>query len=120
MSMSPQQMQQMLAQYKQQFPNTAQPVPNLMPPPNSGFTGAPAPMGTGGQISKGAAATQGTAQLIAALMKAQKQKQIQTQLDQQQVNQNMPALSNQSLQATNDMTNQMLQQNPIAPVVPGQ
>jgi hypothetical protein len=78
-------MQQMLAQYKQQFPG-AQPVPNLAPPPPSGFTGAQ-PMvgaGTAAQPSTGAAATSGTAKLLEALMKAKQQKDLQNQLQNKQ------------------------------------
>lgn len=117
MSVPPDQTQQMLNMYRQQFPATGQPVAPLGSGV-AGYTGTQPQAGSGG-MPKGAATSQGVAQLITALMKAQKQKQLQQQLDQHQVNQAMPGLSQQSLQATNDMTQNMLQQNPVAPVTPG-
>jgi hypothetical protein len=76
MSMNPQAMQQMLAMYKQQFPQ-GQPAPALPPASPVGYEGqqpglTSAPSSpVGGETNK----------LLAALMKAQQQKQIQSQLD---------------------------------------
>jgi hypothetical protein len=77
MSMSPQAMQQMLAMYKQQFPGGAQPVPTLMPPPASGFTGAQPQINT--QPPTTSAITTQTDKLIAALIKAKQQRDLQDQ-----------------------------------------
>jgi hypothetical protein len=76
-------MQQMLAQYKQQFPG-GQPAPTLPPASPVGYEGAQPGINMQGTPSSGSAATSGTAKLIAALMKAQQQKQIQNQLNNSQ------------------------------------
>lgn len=107
MSADPQQMQQMLAMYKQLYGN---PQMNVLNQATQGLSSG-APAGT----NRGAGAVNGAAQLIAALMKAQKQKQIQQGLDQASVQQGMPAAyANQ-----NQAIDQMLQQNPVMPISPG-
>jgi len=84
MSVTPQQMQQMLAMFKQQFPQGQQ---GQQGP--AGFDSAPGAVMPQG-INRSAGNVQGAAQLIAALMKAQKQKQIQTQLSNSQQVQGPP------------------------------
>jgi len=116
MSVSPQQMQQMLAMYQQQFPNGQPQTPAQQQLQGlnqaSAGLGAGAPAGT----NKTAGGVNGAAQLMTALMKAQKMKQIQQQLNQAQVQQGMPqANANQQGAIQN-----MLQQNPVAPVDPSQ
>lgn len=74
MSVSPQQMQQMLAMYKQQFPNGQAQSPVGFDPP----TAAPS---TPAGVNKTAGAAGGATHLIMALMQAQKQKNVQQQLD---------------------------------------
>lgn len=112
MSMNPQQMQQMLAMYKQQFPG-GQPAPTLPPATPVGYEGQQPALGTGG-INKTAGAAGGATQLLMALMKAQKQKTTQQQLDQAQVQQGMPAAQAGQTSAINDM----MQQNPVQPLFP--
>lgn len=84
MSMSPQQIQQLLAQYKQQFPNGQPMTPEQQQMQGlnqvTAGLGAGAPAGT----NRTAGGVNGAAQLIAALMKAQKMKQIQQQIQPQQ------------------------------------
>jgi hypothetical protein len=77
MSMSPQQIQQMLAQYKSQFGGGS---------PLSGFDAAQQSLGMGASpgTNRTAGAVNGTSQLIVALLRAQKQKQLQQQLQNQQ------------------------------------
>lgn len=120
MSVTPQQMQQMLAMYRQQFPGTGQPAPTVPQQQLQGLNQASAALGAGAPAgtNKTSGAVNGSAQLIMAMMKAQKQKQIQQQLNQQQMNQAVPGLTQQSLDATNAMTQQGMQQinqNPILP-----
>jgi lipopolysaccharide biosynthesis regulator YciM len=112
MSMNPQQMQQMLAQYRQQFPG-GMPAPQQQQLQGIGQVQQGLQAGPGAGANKTAGGVNGAAQLMVALMKAQKQKQIQQQLNQAQVNQATPGLSQQSLDATNAMTQQSVQQNPI-------
>jgi hypothetical protein len=113
--MSPQQMQQMLAQYKQI--SGAQPVAPLNPAPAAGYEGQQPGINTQGQPSTGAAATSGTAKLIAALMKAQQQKQLGDQLSaQNSMTQQMPAINQNQGQAIDSM----MQQIPVAPITGSQ
>lgn len=78
MSTSPQQMQQMLAAYKQMFPSGQQ---NQL----SGFDAAQQFLAGGAPAgaNRGAGAVNGASQLIVALLKAQKQKQLQQQMQAQ-------------------------------------
>lgn len=76
MSTSPQDMQQMLAMYKAFYGNPQLQGMNQV----QQSLGAGAPAGT----NRTAGGVNGAAQLIAALMKAQKQKQLQQQLQNQQ------------------------------------
>lgn len=116
MSITPQQMEQMLAMYKQQFPS-GQPAPTPQQQQLQGLNsvsqslGAGAPAGT----NKTAGGANGAAQLMAALMKAQKQKQIQQQLNQAQVQAGMPQANANQQSAIGDM----LAQNPVTPIDPG-
>lgn len=116
MSMSPQQMQQMLAMYKQQFPSGT-PLPPEQQQQQQQLQGmnqvsaglaAGAPAGT----NRTAGAVNGTAQLLAALMTAKKQKQIQQGLDQTAVQKGMPAANAAQGSAIDDM----MQQNPVMPL----
>jgi hypothetical protein len=77
MSMSPQQIQQMLAQYKSQFGGAS---------PLSGFDAAQQSLGAGAPAgtNRTAGAVNGVSQLMVALLRAQKQKQLQQQLQNQQ------------------------------------
>jgi hypothetical protein len=109
MSVNPQQMQQMLALYKQQFPGQGGQQGPV------GFD-APTPTTMPQGISRGAGNVQGASQLIMALMKAQKQKQIQQQLNQSQVMQGMPQANATQQSAIGDM----LAQNPVVPIDPSQ
>jgi hypothetical protein len=115
MSMTPQQMQMMLAMYKQQFPNgqpqTQQQQQLAGIDQATANLGAGAPAGT----NRTAGGVNGAAQLIAALMKAQKQKQIQQGLNQTQVQAGMPAAQAAQGSAIDDY----MQQNPVAPITPG-
>lgn len=118
MSMSPQQIQQMLAMYKQQFPaGGAQPAPTLQQQQLQGLNqaGMNLAAGPGAGTNKSAGGVNGAAQLITALMKAQKMKQIQQGLNQQQVQAGMPAAQAAQNSAIDDYT----QQNPVAPITPG-
>ncbi len=118
MSMSPQQMQQMLAMYKQQFPNgQPQPAPTPEQQQLQGLNQASQNLaaGPGAGTNKAAGGVNGAAQLITALMKAQKIKQIQQGLNQQQVQAGMPAANANQQSAIGDMLNQ----NPVAPIDPG-
>lgn len=117
MSMTPQQMQQMLAMYKQQFPQ-GQPAPltpqqQQMQSLNQVSEGLA--QGPGAGTNRTAGSVNGAAQLIAALMKAQKQKQIQQGLNQSQVQAGMPAAQANQGQAIDAM----MQQNPVASITPG-
>lgn len=82
MSTNPQQMQQMLAAYKQMFPNG---MPQQQSP-LAGFDMAQQSLGAGAPpgSNRGAGAVNGAAQLMVALLRAQKQKQLQQQIQQQQ------------------------------------
>lgn len=88
MSMSPQQMQQLLAQYKQQFPG-GMPSPEQQQLQAISQVQQGLAAGPGAGTNRTAGGVNGAAQLIAALMHAQKQKQIQQQLDAKQT-QNQP------------------------------
>jgi hypothetical protein len=98
---SPEQMQQMLAMYRQQFPN-GQPSPQQQQLQGLNQVGqglqAPLPMGA----NRTAGGINGASQLIVALMKAQKMKQIQQQLNAGQTA-NPPAASPQDFTANTDM-----------------
>jgi hypothetical protein len=73
MSVTPEQMQQMLAMYKQQFPNGGQGL--------SGYDAMPSmPTSAPAGANKTAGGVNGAAQLIVALMKAKKQSDTQRQL----------------------------------------
>jgi hypothetical protein len=110
MSVNPQQMQQMLAQYKQQFPG-GQPAPTLPPASPVGYEGQQP-----GLTSAPTSPVPGeTGKLLAALMKAKQQKDIATQLTQAQVQQGMPAAQAGQTSAINDM----MAQNPVQPINPG-
>lgn len=78
--MSPQQIQQMLAQYKSQFGGAS---------PLSGFDAAQQSLGAGAPAgtNRTAGAVNGVSQLMVALLRAQKQKQLQQQLQNQQQSQ---------------------------------
>lgn len=82
MSADPQQMQQMLAMYKALYPGG---VPNQQAPQLQGFNtlqqnlGKGAPMGT----NRTAGGVNAASQLMIALLKAQKMKQLQQQVQQQ-------------------------------------
>jgi hypothetical protein len=104
MSADPQQMQQMLAMYKQLYGN---PQMNALNQATQGLS-AGAPAGA----NRGTGTVNGAAQLIAALMKAQKQKQLAQQLNQNQVMQGMPQANAGQQSAISDM----LAQNPVAPI----
>jgi hypothetical protein len=114
MSASPQDMQQLLAMYKQMFPN-GQPTPQQQQ--LAGINQATANLGAGAPAgtNRTAGGVNGAAQLIAALMKAQKQKQIQQGLNQTQVQAGMPAAQAAQGSAIDDY----MQQNPVAPITPG-
>jgi hypothetical protein len=84
MSMSPQQMQQMLAMYKQQFPQGQPATPQQQQLQGLNQVSAGLGAGPGAGTNKTAGGVNGAAQLITALMKAQKMKQIQNQLNSSQ------------------------------------
>jgi hypothetical protein len=107
MSADPQQMQQMLAMYKQLYGN---PQMGALNQATQGLSQG-APQGT----NRTSGAVNGAAQLIAALMKAQKQKQIQQGFDQSNVQQGMPAAQ----AGQNQAIDQMMQQNPVMSISPG-
>lgn len=88
MSMSPQQIQAMLAQYKQQFPG-GMPSPEQQQLQAISQVQQGLAAGPGAGTNRTAGGVNGAAQLIAALMHAQKQKQIQQQLNAGQT-QNQP------------------------------
>lgn len=90
MSTSPQQMQQMLALFKQQFPQQGQAVPPLNAGAPVGYSGQQPGINMQGTPSNASTATAGTAKLLGALMKAQQQKQIQAQLNNSQQVQGPP------------------------------
>ncbi len=117
MSMTPQQMQQMLAMYKQQFPQGQPAPPTPQQQQMQSINMATAGLGSGAPAgaNRTAGGVNGAAQLIAALMKAQKQKQIQQGLDQNQVQAGMPAAQANQGQAIDAM----MQQNPVASITPG-
>jgi hypothetical protein len=113
MSMNPQQMQQMLAMFKQQFPqqgSQGQPAPTLPPATPVGYSGQQP-----GLTSAPASPVPGeTTKLLAALMKAKQQRDTATQLTQAQVQQGMPAAQAGQTSAINDM----MAQNPVQPLFP--
>jgi hypothetical protein len=81
MSASPQQMQQLLALYRQQFPNGQPQTPAQQQLQGINQVGQGLAAGPGAGTNKTAGAVNGAAQLMVALMKAQKMKQVQQQLN---------------------------------------
>lgn len=115
MSMSPQQMQQMLALYKQQFPNGQPLTPEQQQMQGLNQIGSGLAAGPGTGTNRTAGGINGASQLIVALMQAQKTKKIQQGLDQGQVQSGMPAANAAQGSAIDDY----MQQNPVQPLMPG-
>jgi hypothetical protein len=93
---SPEQMQQMLAMYKQQFPQS--PQQQQLQGLNQVGAGLQGPLPAGANRTAGG--INGASQLIVALMKAQKMKQIQQQLTPQQ---SQPPAASQDFSGNTDM-----------------
>ena len=102
MSSSPEQMQQMLAMYRQMFPNGQPQTPQQqqLQGLNQVSQGLQGPLPPGANRTAGG--INGASQLIVALMKAQKQKQIQQQIQPQQ-SQGITPPAPQDFSANTDM-----------------